>query len=629
VVLASRTYATIPVCSNNGGITMPGSEWQPNPDQQRAIETLNGFCVVMAGPGTGKTDTLAAKTAAILKQGGRPLAVTYTRAAAHELIQRLGPLHERVTACTCHSLAFQLFTRLAPPISARSPRLLDMRKHERESILRQVRRHLARDRHPSLAQSLSLPELGERISRSKTLGPQTESDRELLARYEAVKGSGRIDFQDLLIHTTHLLSEQSPWRDRYRVLYSHILIDEAQDLDPLQARFLTLFVQDALTVFLDPDQAIYAYTGADPAATLQCFARLSPRTAVALRPTYRSRAPIIHAALTLIAHNPNGHHDRDLIPVRTGRLPPRWVRVSTQAAEARLIAHTIMLLQQRQVAPADILCLFRANPYRTMLEIELARSAVPFRLLQGSREQQPTYLEYGVLPLTALLLRVADVHAPWIEEAALRVYVGSQTAAQLAGRAAGMSLTEAARPLGERVHRGVAAFLEDLAVLRLLGRKQSPAVIGDVAARLLTTRSRTPSDNPAELASAVAGLALFPSLDAFATHIETLQQGRSLPPRARVCLATIHKAKGRQSRIVFLLGASEGVFPALHPGTDLAEERRICFVGVTRAQDVLIVSSPRTVAGARTPPSRFIREGRFTRLFFPTPHRLAALLDQV
>lgn len=608
---------------------MPEAEWQPNPDQQRAIETLSGFCVVIAGPGTGKTDTLAAKTAAILKQGGRPLAVTYTRAAAHELIQRLGLLQDQVTACTCHSLAFKLFTRLAPAVSSQPPRLLDARRHERESILRQVRRQLLRDAHTSLARSLSLPELGERVSRSKTLGPQTDEEHELLARYEAVKGTGRIDFQDLLLHTTRLLGEQPEWRDRYRVLYSHLLIDEAQDLDPLQARFLTLFVQDALTVFLDPDQAIYAYAGADPFATLELFARLSPRTTVALRPTYRSRAPIIHAALTLIAHNPNGHHDRALTPVRTGRLPPRWVRVSSQAVEARLIALTIALLQQQQVAPADILCLFRANTYRTMLEIELAQASIPFRLLQGSREQQPTYLEYGVLPLTALLLQVADVTAPGIEEAALRVYVGSQTAAHLAERTPGAALTEAAWPLGERVQRGVAAFLQDLAALRQLGREQSPVVIGDVAARLLMTRSRTPSDNPAELASAVAGLALFSSLDTFARHIETLRSMCSLRPQARVCLATIHKAKGRQSRIVFLLGASEGVFPALHPKTDLAEERRICFVGVTRAQDVLIVSSPRTVAGTRTPPSRFIREGRFTRLFFPTPHRLAALLRRI
>src|SRR5262245_22021599 len=117
-------------------VRMSSLVWSPNADQQRAIETLSGFCVVLAAHGTGKTETLAAKTATILQHGGTPLAVTYTRAAAHELIQRLGQLQERVTACTCHSLAFTLFRRLASTVRGTIPRLLDTRRHEREAILR-------------------------------------------------------------------------------------------------------------------------------------------------------------------------------------------------------------------------------------------------------------------------------------------------------------------------------------------------------------------------------------------------------------------------------------------------------------------------------------------------------------
>jgi len=234
---------------------MPGQEWRPNPDQQRAIEALDGLCVVMAGPGTGKTDTLTAKTAAILAHGGRPLAVTYTRAAAQELTRRLGPLQEQVTACTCHSLAFKLFSRLTAARYSCPLRLLDTRKHEREAILRQVRRQLASRKQSSVDGLLSLQEMGERVSRIKTLGPQTGDEQELLALYEAAKGTGRIDFQDLLILTAQLLSTHPDWLDRYRALYAHVLIDEAQDLDPLQARFLQLSVDDALTIFLDPHHA--------------------------------------------------------------------------------------------------------------------------------------------------------------------------------------------------------------------------------------------------------------------------------------------------------------------------------------------------------------------------------------
>ncbi|NOT56308.1 MAG: ATP-dependent helicase, partial [Deltaproteobacteria bacterium] len=168
----------------------------------------------------------------------------------------------------------------------------------------------------------------------------------------------------------------------------------------------------------------------------------------------------------------------------------------------------------------------------------------------------------------------------------------------------------------------------DYAELRALARQSPPGMVGDVAARLLRSRAHSPSDNPAELASAVAGCALFPSLAAFVQHITTLERFRMLAASARVPLATIHRAKGRQSRLVFLLGAAEGHLPPTHPGTDLAEERRICFVGVTRAKDVLFVSAPRRLAGKATSASRFIGEGQFHRLLFPTPHRLAALVDR-
>jgi DNA helicase II / ATP-dependent DNA helicase PcrA len=603
--------------------------WSPNADQQRAIETMNDFCIVLAGPGTGKTETLAAKVATILQQGGTPLAVTYTRAAAQELISRLGQLHERVTACTCHSLAFKLFLRLASTVSGCVPRLLDTRRHEREAVLRVVRRQCQRGLCSTDFASLSLVELGDRISVIKACGAATEEDRALVALYEAAKGRERMDFQDLLLQTTSLLMDNPAWRSQYQRLYSHVLVDEAQDLDPLQARFLSLFVDDALTVFLDPDQAIYSYAGAEPYTTLDLLGSHIRRMTIALRPSYRSRAPILTSALRLIGHNPNGHHARTLTPVRPGRLRPRWYRVASPAAEARLTAATIALLLQRGIAPTDILCLFRANAYRTMLEIELTRQQIPFRLLQGSREQQPTYLEYSVLPLTALLLQLADVHEQWIDEAALRIYVGTEMASRLAQRPAGTCLTEAADVLGERVQRGVAAYLRDYAELQYFGRHETPSVVADIAYRRLTSRARTPSDSPADLASAVAGCALFPSVAAFAEHITTLERFRALPAHLRVPLATIHKAKGRQSRIVFVVGAAEGVLPPTHPGTDIAEERRICFVGVTRAKDLLIVSAPRQIAGMAAPVSRFIGEGKFQRLFFPTPHRIAGLLDRV
>jgi superfamily I DNA/RNA helicase len=513
---------------------MHQTRWTPNPDQQKTIEIMDGLCLVIAGPGTGKTETLTAKTEEILRRGGQPLAVTYTRAAASEMLQRLGPAHTagldplqaQATIRTCHSLAFTIFNRSAR-LQNSSQRLLDSSKHEKEIILRQVIRRLKQQSrylspNNGRKREISVQEIEKIVSRAKVLGPKTEEEKEILSLYEEEKGPDRLDFHDLLTNITEFLSSHPEWLHGYQQTYTHVLIDEAHDVDPLQARFLSLFVppHNALTLFLDPDQAIYTSMGADLNNLLSLFDHISPKTTIELRPTYRSRAPIIHCALSLIRHNPPNGHGRTMTPVREGNLPPRWIRVRDQAGEARLIAKTIHnLIHQSGIPAPEISCLFRANSYRTMLEVELTQNSIPFLLTHGSHERYPTYLEYSILPLTALLLLAVDNNPqPWVEGAALRAYVGKRARDTLTRRGDN-PLEKAAATLarqiggsgGERVERGVHAYLQDIAKLRE-NRTLPPQVTGKMAQRMIRAQSSGPPDDPSILKSALQALALFSSL---------------------------------------------------------------------------------------------------------------------
>src|SRR5439155_6967883 len=196
-------------------------------EQQQVLSVRAGACWVIAGPGTGKTATLVAKTTALIQAGERPLVVTYTRGAAAEMKKRMGPLRDQACLSTCHALALRILGRLSA-LLPRPRRLLSAT--EKATLLRTVRKRCRSE--------LTEGELEEHLARVKACGATTEEEHVLLQVYESEKGPGRMDFQDLLIDTTALLQHAPPWRAIYQAMYTHLVVDEAQDLDPLQAAFL-------------------------------------------------------------------------------------------------------------------------------------------------------------------------------------------------------------------------------------------------------------------------------------------------------------------------------------------------------------------------------------------------------
>jgi ATP-dependent exoDNAse (exonuclease V) beta subunit len=257
--------------------------------------------------------------------------------------------------------------------------------------------------------------------------------------------------------------------------------------------------------------------------------------------------------------------------------------------------------------------LVRRNSDRTLLEIELTRRQIPFFLLQASREWHPTYLERAVQPLTACLLVAAGSDDPDWWEAVLRPSVGGAHARNLA-RAADRHA--AATALGERIATRVATLEREIAVLRRHTRLPV-TMLGELATRITGINGR-------ELDGALHGLGRFPSLPAFVSYIETLQALTSTPHEQRVRLSTVHRAKGREASVVFLLGMSEGIFPLATAAIE--EERRLCFVALSRARDFLFATSPRTVRGSPRDASRFLAEAALRRRLFPSAARIRSLM---
>jgi hypothetical protein len=259
--------------------------------------------------------------------------------------------------------------------------------------------------------------------------------------------------------------------------------------------------------------------------------------------------------------------------------------------------------------------LVRRNSDRTLLEIELAGRQIPFFLLQASREWHPTYLEWAVQPLTACLLLAAGSEAPAWWEAVLRPSVGGAHAQHLAHAP---DRRAAATSLGERIAQRVATLEREIVEMRRHTRLPV-AVLGELATRITGITGR-------ELEGAVHGLRRFAALPAFVRHIETLQCLTQTPHGQRICLSTVHRAKGHEARVVFLLGMSEGIFPlATAP---IAEERRLCFVALSRAQDFLFATSPRRIGGIPRDASRFLAEAGLRRRLFPSAARIRSLMRQ-
>ncbi|WP_328331199.1 MULTISPECIES: ATP-dependent DNA helicase UvrD2 [unclassified Streptomyces] len=558
-----------------------------DPEQREVATALHGPVCVLAGAGTGKTRAITHRIAygvrAGILQPSTVLAVTFTNRAAGEMRGRLRQLGAGgVQARTFHSAALRQLQFFWPKaVGGEVPRLVERKVQlVAEAAARcgvRLDRNELRDVTGEIEWSkvtqtvpADYPAAIAKSAREAPRGPAEIS--QIYAMYEQLKRDrGVIDFEDVLLLTVGILQDRHDIADRIRSQYQHFVVDEYQDVSPLQQRLLELWVGDRedLCVVGDASQTIYSFTGATPDHLLNFRVRHPQATVVKLVRDYRSTPQVVHLANGLLAQARGraAEHRLELISQRSPGPEPVYKEYGDEPTEAEGTARRIRDLIAAGVPASEIAVLYRINAQSEVYEQALADAGVPYQLRGAERFfERPEVREAGVALRGAAR---AGGNDPLLDDA---VDLPSQVRAVL-----GTKGWRAEAPAGSGAVRD---RWESLAALVRLAEDFARAREG-----------ATLSDLVAELDERAA-----------AQHAPTIQG---------VTLASLHSAKGLEWDAVFLVGLTEGMMPITYAKTDeqVEEERRLLYVGVTRARLHLTLSwalsrSPGGRASRR--PSRFL-----------------------
>lgn len=534
-------------------------------DEQRAVaEAVSGPVVVLAGAGTGKTRAITHRIAHGVASGAmeasRVLAVTFTTKAAGEMRGRLAQLGAGgVQARTFHAAALRQLRYFWPRLSSSGfPSILESKARIVASAARSsgtpvsgaALRDLVTDIEWALARELDPAHLPE----SRTWSMDRGSVATVLAAYEdAKREGGLIDFEDVLAMLGELLETRPDIADEVRAQYRWFTVDEYQDVSPLQHRLLRHWLggRDELCVVGDVSQTIYSFAGASAQYLLE-FSREYPHaTAVRLVQCYRSTEPIVAMANSLVAGQPGALLLRSV----PGDGPaPQITAYADDQAEADAVASLVRARIDAGESPASIAVLYRINAQSAELERAMAERSVPVALRGSERFFQ----------------------RPEVREAVTRLR--------------GAARAGASGPAGQ----------EARAVLIEAGwQSEAPATTGAV-------RERWES-----LAAIIALADAAPTLSELVEELDRRAEAQHAPSADAVTLASLHSAKGLEWDRVIIIGCSDGLIPFAQASSDeaLAEERRLLYVGITRARRHLHLTWSRSRQpgkGSYREPSRFL-----------------------
>ena len=621
-----------------------------NPRQWEAVTAPAGPALVLAGAGSGKTRVLTSRIAHLLEGGVRPgeiLAVTFTNKAAREMRERLG----RMVSLDLRPLWMGTFHGVAHRLLRLHHGALGLPEGfqvlDAEDSLRLIRRVM---REAQLDEKQWPPRaMAARISRWKDEGWGPEQVRtqegygavihaQVYAAYESAKArSGLVDFGDLLLYALRLWQVPEILA-QYQRRIQHVLVDEFQDTNAVQYAWLKALAQHQnLFVVGDDDQAIYAWRGARVENLLRFGEDFPATRVVRLEQNYRSTEAILQAANAVIAHNP----DRLGKTLWTEQGAGEAVQVYTAYNEVDEARYVVGRVQQWSAAGgkrAECAILYRSNAQSRAFEEALVREGVPYRVYGGLRFFERAEVKDALAYLRLLANRHDDSAFERIVNVPARG-IGAVTLDRLraAARTQNLSLWQAAGVLGQgKVNEFlnlVDRLAGELADATLAGQMEGVIVGSDLRTWHAREGERAEGrlENLDELVTAArsyeqqwsaespgSDLAAQPGnlLSEFLTHA-ALEAGEGAGDAWEDCvqLMSLHSAKGLEFPLVFLTGLEEGLFPhqrALEDAQGLSEERRLCYVGMTRAMRVLVLSHAETrrLHGSErlAIPSRFLRE---------------------
>ena len=661
-----------------------------NPEQLEAASHFEGPLLVLAGAGSGKTRVLTARVSHLISEHGVPpdriLAVTFTNKAAGEMRDRitrlLGAEPSGMWVGTFHSVGARLLRRHADRLGwERSFSIFDSDQSLR--LVKNVQDSIGLDpkRWSPKAIRAEISNAKNQLVDGDTFAKDTGGSFDLFLRnvgsvfteyQRALKDQNAFDFDDLLMKPVQLFEDYPDLLDRYRERFSFILVDEYQDTNRAQFRFVELLAQghENLMVVGDPDQSIYAWRGADIRNILDFEVAFPGALVVALEVNYRSSERILDAANAVIVENVN-RPDKTLRTDRTGGEKITLVETFDESDEARWIVGEIetRIRETPGLLYNGCAVLYRTNAQARALEDAFRREGVPYQVVGGVRFYERREIQ-DVLAYLRLISNPKDAVAFGRVVNYPRRAVGLTTQEHMARWAAeqGLTLLEASARADEVPDvraagaNGLMCFAD---LIQRFSLRATQATIGELLEELvedldlvrhLYDEGPDGEDRARNVAELIAGaldfdgmlmkgmdegeLDTFTELDLFLQQVALVADVDRLDPDAATAtLMTLHNAKGLEFPVVFIAGLEEGLFPlsrAYDEADAIEEERRLFYVGITRAEDKLSLSwaRQRRRAGDFTygTLSTFVdavpdelldrrRSERLTRLQHSTPHR--------
>ena len=623
-----------------------------NPPQKEAVLHGEGPLLILAGAGSGKTRVITNRIAHLIRERGvRPwniLAVTFTNKAAREMAERVGRLlggGDTPLIATFHAACGRILRRDIHQLGFQSSfAIYDDRDSDR--LLKDVIKELDLDEKRFEVKAVS-----GRIDSFKNRGLFPEDIRsippgdvytqrvvEIYAAYqERLKKCNALDFGDLMIQTVRLLTRFPEVCSYYRERFQWILVDEYQDTNPVQYHLIRLLAGERrnLCVVGDDDQSIYSWRGADIRNILEFEKDFPGVRIVRLEQNYRSSATILAAAGEVVKQN-FGRTGKTLWTENPPGEKIRYERVESDREEARFVCREIARLRNNSVPLTEMAVFYRTNAQSRLIEEALVGEALPYHIVGGVR----FYARLEVKDILAYL-RVLDNPA---DEVSLKRIInvpargiGTSTVDRISQRAAEKggsffdALQDVARDglLGSGPRGKVAAFVTMMERFREMSGSVSLAELArnvmqesGYLARLKDSRDEDDAERLENLEQLLAAVEEFSEKNPEAglsefleqvSLVSDLEQGESGAPS--ITLMTLHAAKGLEFKAVFMIGMEERLFPhgrALDDLDGMEEERRLCYVGMTRARERLYLLNARRryLFGQEqcNPPSRFLKD---------------------
>ncbi len=604
-----------------------------NPPQRQAVQCVDGPLLIVAGPGSGKTRVITHRIAYLNRHVGispwRIAAVTFTNRAAREMRNRLAALMgdgaQRLTAGTFHALCASVLRRDGEVIGI-PPDYVIMDDEDQMNLIKQSMEQLQLDpkRFPprSVLSAISRAKsqlLGPDALAARADGPYEKLVSQVFAAYQAsLARSHGVDFDDLLSKTVELFRRAPEVRDRWQERFVHFMVDEFQDTNTAQYEIARLLAgkHRNLAVVGDPDQSIYSWRNADIRNILSFKKDYPDATIVALSQNYRSTGTILDAARHVIRANTQ-RIDQDLFTENGQGVPIRIADTYSEEEEAQEVIREVQRLMEHEgVTLRDCVVTYRVNAQSRALEEACLRYGIPYKIVGGVRFYQRREVKDLICYLRLLenpfdevsLARVINVPARGIGKRTVDELLAWANSLEVPAYTALQLLQDDAErpsPFDARQRRQLTGFLFLLNGLSALKPDMElPQLIDEVLEQSGLRRAILESDDPdAEdrlenlrelrgLSAEFADASAEESLPAFLERIALVSDQDVLDEDEQqyITLITLHQIKGLEFPVVFITGMEDGVLPHMRSIDDpdqLEEERRIAYVGMTRARERL------------------------------------------